>query len=60
MRTSDADIYAIGECIEHNGQVYRGRGVSTDSVEASALAFLNAMNRIAVQTEPRLHPQHSV
>jgi 2-isopropylmalate synthase len=46
--------------IEHNGQVYRGRGVSTDSVEASALAFLNAINRIAVQGEPRLHPQHSV
>ncbi len=32
--------------IEHKGQVYRGRGVSTDSVEASAKAFLNAMNRI--------------
>ncbi len=22
MRTSDADIYAVGECIEHNGQVF--------------------------------------
>ena len=32
--------------IEHQGQVYRGRGVSTDSVEASAKAFLNAVNRI--------------
>ncbi len=32
--------------VEHNGQVYRGRGVSTDSVEASAKAFLNAINRI--------------
>lgn len=33
--------------VEHNGQVYRGRGVSTDSVEAAAKAFLNAINRIA-------------
>ena len=22
MRTSDADVYAVGECIEHNGQVF--------------------------------------
>ena len=33
--------------VEHNGQLYRGRGVSTDSVEASALAFLNSINRVA-------------
>jgi 2-isopropylmalate synthase len=45
--------------IEHNGQVYRGRGVSTDSVEASALAFLNAINRVAITPAQRLHPQHS-
>jgi 2-isopropylmalate synthase len=33
--------------VEYEGQVYRGRAVSTDSVEASAKAFLNAINRIA-------------
>jgi 2-isopropylmalate synthase len=44
--------------VEHEGQVYRGRGVSTDSIEASARAFLNAMNRIAVRQDARLHPQH--
>jgi 2-isopropylmalate synthase len=33
--------------VEHDGQIYRGRGMSTDSVEASAKAFLNAVNRIA-------------
>ncbi len=33
--------------LEHEGRVYRGRGVSTDSIEASAKAFLNAVNRIA-------------
>jgi len=33
--------------LENGGQLYRGRGVSTYSVEASARAFLNAINRIA-------------
>ena len=33
--------------VEHGGRMYRGRGVSTDSVEASARAFLNAVNKIA-------------
>jgi 2-isopropylmalate synthase len=33
--------------IEHQGRVYRGRGVSTDTVEAATLAFLNAINRVA-------------
>ncbi len=33
--------------VEHEGQTYRGRGVSTDSVEASAKAFLSTINRIA-------------
>lgn len=33
--------------VEHKGRVYRGRGVSTDTVEAAALAFLNAINRAA-------------
>ncbi len=33
--------------VEHDGRMYRGRGISTDSVEASARAFLNAVNKIA-------------
>ena len=33
--------------VEYDGRMYRGRAVSTDSVEASAKAFLNAINRIA-------------
>ena len=36
--------------VEHQGSVYRGRGVSTDSVEASAKAFLDAINRIVALT----------
>ena len=35
--------------VEHEGRPYRGRGVSTDSIEASAKAFLDAINRIAAQ-----------
>ena len=42
--------------VQYEGQVHRGRGVSTDSIEASARAFLNAMNRVAVRQD-RLHPQ---
>ena len=32
--------------LDHNGRTYRGRGVSTDTVEAGAEAYLNAVNRI--------------
>lgn len=41
---------ALGEVqleIEHEGQTYKGVGVSTDTVEATILAMLNAINRIA-------------
>jgi 2-isopropylmalate synthase len=33
--------------VEHNGRVLNGRAVSTDIIEASALAFLQVINRIA-------------
>ena len=33
--------------VEHQGQIYYGKGVSTDTVEATILAILNAVNRIA-------------
>ena len=32
--------------VEYEGRLYRGHGVSTDTVEASAKAFLNAINRM--------------
>jgi 2-isopropylmalate synthase len=35
--------------VEYNGQSHRGRGVSTDSVEATVLAILSAVNHIGVQ-----------
>src|SRR5688572_15070133 len=34
--------------VEHNGRAIRGRGVSTDTVEATVKAILNAANRIAM------------
>jgi len=46
-RGTDAQGEATIE-VEHQGRVYRGRGVSTDTVEASTLAFLNAVNRATI------------
>jgi 2-isopropylmalate synthase len=43
--------------LEHAGPVQRGRAVSTDSLEASAKAFLAAVNRLSLGGQPRLHPQ---
>ncbi len=43
--------------LQFENDIFRGRGVSTDSVEASGRAFVNAINRIAAQTGKRLHPQ---
>jgi len=43
--------------IECNGRIQRGQAVSTDIIEASALAFLQAINRLSNRTQPRLNPQ---
>jgi 2-isopropylmalate synthase len=46
---------AVGEVtvqVEYDGRRFTGRGVSTDVVEGSARAFLNAVNR-AMTTRPR-------
>jgi 2-isopropylmalate synthase len=52
---------ALGEAhIEalYNGRTVNGRAVSTDIIEASALAFLQVINRIALRkAQSRLHPQ---
>src|SRR3954452_21625703 len=46
-RGKDAQGEATLE-VERDGRVYRGRGVSTDTVEAATLAFVNAINRAAM------------
>src|SRR5262249_32750994 len=43
--------------VEYNGRLQRGQGVSPDIIEASALAFLQAINRLAIRRQPRLNPQ---
>ena len=32
--------------VEYNGHSYRGNGISTDIVEAGALAYLEVINRV--------------
>jgi 2-isopropylmalate synthase len=44
--------------VEYQGELYRGHGVSTDSVEASTKAFLNAINRIASLTNGNRRNNH--
>ena len=34
---------------EYNGKMFRGRAVNTDIIEASALAFLQVINRVALR-----------
>jgi 2-isopropylmalate synthase len=43
--------------VEHNGRIQRGHAVSTDIIEASAQAFLQAINHLAMRRQPRLNPQ---
>ena len=42
---------AVGKCFlelkDEDGNIIKGRGVSTDIVEASLRAYLNAINRLA-------------
>jgi 2-isopropylmalate synthase len=37
----------------HNDKTVRGHGVSTDIIEATALAFLQVINRIALRSQPQ-------
>ena len=58
-RGKDAQGEATVE-LEHNGQNIRGRGLSTDILEASALAYLSAINRLrGLESRGRLIPQEA-
>ena len=51
VRSATLGHDALGEVtleVEHNGKTHRARGVSTDTVEATVLAILNAVNRIVM------------
>ena len=54
VRSTSLGYDAPGEITletEHNGKIFRGRAVSTDCVEASIKAVLNATNRILVASK---------
>jgi 2-isopropylmalate synthase len=49
VRSATLGHDALGEVtltVEHAGQKFRGRGISTDTVEATVQAILAAVNRI--------------
>ena len=46
-RGKDAQGESMVE-VEYQGRIFRGRGTSTDTVEAGTRAFLNAINRIEI------------
>lgn len=60
VRAVTQDMDAMGEAqveIDYNGKRSRARAVSVDVIEASALAFLEVVNRVASrQTRDRLKP----
>jgi 2-isopropylmalate synthase len=58
IRAVTSGSQALGEVTVHlseNGQRARGRGVSTDVVEASAQAYVDALNRLAAKVEKDAH-----
>jgi 2-isopropylmalate synthase len=60
VRSVSAGEDAQGEVcveVEWNGRIQRGQAVSTDIIDASAQAFLQALNRLAMHEESRLNPQ---
>ncbi len=60
IRSVTEDEDAQGEAqieAEHQGRILRGRGISTDIIEASALAFLQVINRALVRQQMKMNPQ---
>ncbi len=57
LRAATSGKDAIGEVamkVEFDGAVVSGKGSSTDVIEASARAYLNAINRAVHSTTQRL------
>ena len=57
VRSATLGHDALGEVtleIEYNATSFRGRGVSTDTVEATVLAILDAVNRIVLTQSARV------
>jgi 2-isopropylmalate synthase len=64
VRSVTQDMDALGEAqveIDHGGKLSRARAVSVDVIEASALAYLEVVNRVASrQIRDRLKPTDHV
>jgi 2-isopropylmalate synthase len=56
--TEDEDAQGEAQVeAECDGRLLRGRAVSTDIIEASALAFLQVINRAQSRAQPKMNPQ---
>jgi 2-isopropylmalate synthase len=56
--TGDEDAQGEAQVeAESNGRILRGRAVSTDIIEASALAFLQVINRALLREQLKMNPQ---
>ncbi|MBM3995034.1 MAG: 2-isopropylmalate synthase [Planctomycetes bacterium] len=56
--TGDEDAQGEAQLeAEHKGRILRGRSVSTDIIEASALAYLQVINRALLREEMKMNPQ---
>jgi 2-isopropylmalate synthase len=56
--TEDEDAQGEAQVeAECDGRLLRGRAVSTDIIEASALAFLQVINRAQSREQPKMNPQ---
>ena len=59
IRAITSGSQALGEVTVHlsdNGEKARGRGVSTDVIEASARAYVDALNRLVAKNTKEKHP----
>lgn len=61
VRSVSSGTEALGEAsvdVEHNDRAFHGKGVSTDIIEASAQAYLNALNKVLSSANGKsIHPQ---
>jgi 2-isopropylmalate synthase len=56
--TGDEDAQGEAQVeAEYHGRVLRGRAVSTDIIEASALAYLQVINRALLREQLKMNPQ---
>ncbi|MBI2804975.1 MAG: 2-isopropylmalate synthase [Planctomycetes bacterium] len=56
--TEDEDAQGEAQVeAEYNGRILRGRAISTDIIEASALAYLQVINRALLREQLKMNPQ---